>query len=77
MNLAKEIVLEPQHYFFMVRESLQSFVLVPQLCVALFNLGTVSVGEIFGAGVSKFLVREIAWGRSANKGFPPSQMFAG
>src|SRR5437899_10770054 len=51
MNLAKEIVLEPEHYFFVVRESLQSSVLVPQLCGALLKIKTVCFREICCASI--------------------------
>ena len=77
VHLTKEVVLKPKHDFFVIRTPRQRFLLFAQFSFTLFKADAVSLSQMSGAHVAKFIFREFAGRRTANQGFAPREVFAG
>src|ERR1051325_1061933 len=77
LHLTKQIVLEPEDDFFMIRKTRERIVHFAQFGRALFERNIVGFGKMRRAQTKEFLFGQASGRRSKHERFSPRKMFAG
>src|SRR5262245_4407779 len=77
MNLAKQIVLKPEHDFFMIGKAREPVMLFAQLSPAVFDWHVISFRKVFRAHVHELRLRKVSRCRTGHQRLAPGDVFAG